>query len=369
MPRVAPARAADWSRRRRASPLLKIAGVGDRGRRARADLQHQPRSAHPDQGRAVGRADRARRARRVDVPARPHEVRPLRLRHRRQRRSGAPRRYQPRARSARCASCWRRSLPASPGIVYASRLRSVSTALDGGTLVLYAVAAAVIGGTSLFGGRGKAIHARARRPRDRGDRQRHGPAGLQRGSQVRRHRARAARRGHDRRGRPAQRVSLTGRARYSAIGVGIAPCAAAMIRSLVQIVAAAETIRLKIPLMSLLVCARPRRVDSASGNGEPDGGLRGVSPGESARGSLRTGFAHDRRARRGGDAIAGQRVVEGAAGIPRLVVGRADRRHRHRGRSSRTRADRALAVDRDHARNWVCDRSRSFSGRSRSRGS
>ena len=44
------------------------------------------------------------------------------------------------------------------GIVYASRLRSVSTALDGGTLVLYAVAAAVIGGTSLFGGRGKAIH-------------------------------------------------------------------------------------------------------------------------------------------------------------------------------------------------------------------
>jgi D-xylose transport system permease protein len=45
------------------------------------------------------------------------------------------------------------------GIVYASRLRSVSTSLDGGTLVLYAVAAAVIGGTSLFGGRGKAIHA------------------------------------------------------------------------------------------------------------------------------------------------------------------------------------------------------------------
>src|SRR3984893_12809016 len=45
------------------------------------------------------------------------------------------------------------------GIIYASRLRSVSTNLDGGTLVLYAVAAAVIGGTSLFGGRGKALHA------------------------------------------------------------------------------------------------------------------------------------------------------------------------------------------------------------------
>lgn len=44
------------------------------------------------------------------------------------------------------------------GVVYASRLRSISTALDGGTLVLYAVAAAVIGGTSLFGGRGKPLH-------------------------------------------------------------------------------------------------------------------------------------------------------------------------------------------------------------------
>jgi len=45
------------------------------------------------------------------------------------------------------------------GILYASRLRSVSTSLDGGTLVLYAVASAVIGGTSLFGGRGKPVHA------------------------------------------------------------------------------------------------------------------------------------------------------------------------------------------------------------------
>ncbi|HET7171582.1 MAG TPA: hypothetical protein VFI18_08095 [Gaiellales bacterium] len=44
------------------------------------------------------------------------------------------------------------------GIVYASRLRSISTTVDGGTLVLYAVAAAVIGGTSLMGGRGKALH-------------------------------------------------------------------------------------------------------------------------------------------------------------------------------------------------------------------
>jgi D-xylose transport system permease protein len=43
------------------------------------------------------------------------------------------------------------------GIVYASELRSVSSGTDGATLVLYAVAAAVIGGTSLFGGRGRPL--------------------------------------------------------------------------------------------------------------------------------------------------------------------------------------------------------------------
>jgi D-xylose transport system permease protein len=45
------------------------------------------------------------------------------------------------------------------GIVFASRLGSVSNNIDGGDLVLYAVAAAVIGGASLFGGRGKMVHA------------------------------------------------------------------------------------------------------------------------------------------------------------------------------------------------------------------
>jgi D-xylose transport system permease protein len=43
-------------------------------------------------------------------------------------------------------------------LVYASRLGSFSVGFDGGTYVLYAVAAAVIGGASLFGGHGKAIH-------------------------------------------------------------------------------------------------------------------------------------------------------------------------------------------------------------------
>lgn len=45
------------------------------------------------------------------------------------------------------------------GLVYASFLGSVSTGVDGGSYTLYGVAAAVIGGASLFGGRGKPLHA------------------------------------------------------------------------------------------------------------------------------------------------------------------------------------------------------------------
>jgi D-xylose transport system permease protein len=45
------------------------------------------------------------------------------------------------------------------GLLYASRLGGVSDGIDGGTLVLYAVASAVIGGCSLYGGRGRMIHA------------------------------------------------------------------------------------------------------------------------------------------------------------------------------------------------------------------
>jgi D-xylose transport system permease protein len=45
------------------------------------------------------------------------------------------------------------------GIVLASRLNSVDTATGGGTTLLYSIAAAVIGGTSLFGGRGRIISA------------------------------------------------------------------------------------------------------------------------------------------------------------------------------------------------------------------
>jgi D-xylose transport system permease protein len=45
------------------------------------------------------------------------------------------------------------------GLVYISFLGSISTSVDGGTYTLYGVAAAVIGGASLFGGRGKPVHA------------------------------------------------------------------------------------------------------------------------------------------------------------------------------------------------------------------
>ena len=45
------------------------------------------------------------------------------------------------------------------GILYTSYLGSISTGVPGGQNVLYAVAAAVIGGTSLFGGRGKMVGA------------------------------------------------------------------------------------------------------------------------------------------------------------------------------------------------------------------
>jgi D-xylose transport system permease protein len=45
------------------------------------------------------------------------------------------------------------------GIILASRLRSVATNTGGGNLLLNVIAAAVIGGTSLFGGRGRVVSA------------------------------------------------------------------------------------------------------------------------------------------------------------------------------------------------------------------
>jgi len=45
------------------------------------------------------------------------------------------------------------------GLILASRLRSVDTAAGGGNLLLISIAAPVIGGTSLFGGRGRVMSA------------------------------------------------------------------------------------------------------------------------------------------------------------------------------------------------------------------
>jgi D-xylose transport system permease protein len=51
------------------------------------------------------------------------------------------------------------TMAAIGGIVLASRLSSVDTATGGGSILLYSIAAAVIGGTSLFGGRGTVASA------------------------------------------------------------------------------------------------------------------------------------------------------------------------------------------------------------------
>ena len=58
------------------------------------------------------------------------------------------------------------------GVVFAARLNSVDLNAGGGTLLIDAIAAAVIGGTSLFGGRGEVRGRALRRARDRDDRER-----------------------------------------------------------------------------------------------------------------------------------------------------------------------------------------------------
>jgi D-xylose transport system permease protein len=51
------------------------------------------------------------------------------------------------------------SMAAIGGIIAASRANSVDPNTGGSNVLLYAVGAAVIGGTSLFGGKGRAIDA------------------------------------------------------------------------------------------------------------------------------------------------------------------------------------------------------------------
>ena len=63
-------------------------------------------------------------------------------------------------------------MAAIAGILSASYTGKVSPGSGGGNELLYAVGAAVIGGTSLFGGRGTGDRRRHRRPGDRDDPQR-----------------------------------------------------------------------------------------------------------------------------------------------------------------------------------------------------
>ena len=50
------------------------------------------------------------------------------------------------------------------GVIFTSRLTAASTQTGGGTFLLESIAAAVIGGTSLFRGRGRAWAALLRAP-------------------------------------------------------------------------------------------------------------------------------------------------------------------------------------------------------------
>ena len=96
---------------------------------------------------------------RLDGPAAADPLRPLRVRHRRQRRGGAASRGQP-----ALVRTWGFVLAALTsgiaGVLFASWQVSLTTNIikTANSYVLLAVAAAVIGGTSLFGGRGKTIH-------------------------------------------------------------------------------------------------------------------------------------------------------------------------------------------------------------------
>ena len=84
------------------------------------------------------------------------------------------------------------------GVIFASRLNSVDLNAGGGTILLDAIAAAVIGGTSLFGGRGVISALMGALIISRRERTR--PARLQRGDPVHRHRRDPARRRHARHG-------------------------------------------------------------------------------------------------------------------------------------------------------------------------
>ena len=79
------------------------------------------------------------------------------------------------------------------GLVLAARLQSVNLNVGGGTLLLDSISAAVIGGVSLFGGRGEVRGAPPRLAHHRDDRERSEHRWLLDGDDLRRHRRHPAR--------------------------------------------------------------------------------------------------------------------------------------------------------------------------------
>ncbi len=103
------------------------------------------------------------------------------------------------------------TIAAIAGILLASRVNSVTPTTGGGETLLYAVGAAVIGGTSLFGGKGRPVDADHRRARRRRRGQRHGPARPVGRRRLHGDRWRAAARGRRRR-LSRRRAAASGRA-------------------------------------------------------------------------------------------------------------------------------------------------------------
>ncbi len=95
----------------------------------------------------------------MDYALTPHPLGPLDDRGRRQPRSGTARRHQCARASTPAPSCCAPRLAALGGVLSAARLASASQQAGTGDVNLNAIAAAVIGGTSLFGGRGSAYSA------------------------------------------------------------------------------------------------------------------------------------------------------------------------------------------------------------------
>ena len=135
------------------SPVCRRAG--QRGRAVYSGTNARPTSTSA--GRALGRAAGARAvlprgARLFMARAELHRLRPLRLRHRRQRGGDAPLRHR-RERVKIATYAFSGMLACIAGVLYVAQYRQGKP--DAGVgLELDAIAAVVIGGTSLMGGRG-----------------------------------------------------------------------------------------------------------------------------------------------------------------------------------------------------------------------